>query len=328
MDISARLSIAVTDGFVEALLIKGQPIKPVITDAWVKEIDRDIEIKDFVKELSQTLKDPVATVVTFHSPSSVHEQLYMYGKDENVKVNIYRDLKRDFDIELKENWVSYESAVCGDNICVYAGCFPISKGNFYYRAFSGKLRVNAFETFTISLKRGIYHLYPDETVLACMTYKNYSKILLTKNRRILAVKDIKFSWDEMVNRTAEVLKKSIPDTISFLRTSGFEKADGVDDSVYMTMADVLDPLISGLQSVYDYVKSAKSVFGSVDRVVLMGDVTNIRYVDAYVERVLDLETKKSYLFDLADIGEGLTMDFLKTMKFLDVLVGASMRRVR
>ena len=329
MDISARLSIAVTDNSIEALFVDGLPYNPTIKDAWCFNINESADIESASRTISRSLKEAAVTIVSFHLPSVIHERLYVYEKKENIKANIYRDLKNDFGIELKENWIAYESTICRDNICVYAGHCPVTRGNFYHRVLSSnKIKINTFETFTISLKRNIRYLYPGENVVACFTYQDYAKVLYVRNRRILIAKDIDFSWGKVVEEMSKVLGMSIADTTSFLELHGFEKVEGVSDDVYITLAKTIDPLVNGIQSVLDYIRSAGDVFGEANRIVFAGDIARLRYVGVYVERLIGVRVGDMSPIDIVDIGGSLTVDMLRTVKYLDILIGGALRRIR
>lgn len=324
MDISARLAVAITDSRLEAALFYGFPFQPELVRVWAFKLTKKEDTLVALREIDQALKESVITIASFSLPSNVHEQLYIYGNDEDVKAGVYRDLKRDFEIELKNSWVSMEAVNLNGRVYVYAASMPVSVGNFYFETVSSakKMKINAFETFNISVKRGIHNLFQGKNVLACFSYGNRLQMMLVRNRRILAFRRVDFLWKEMVNKVAKSMRCSFSDAVSFLRTKGFEKSEDVDESVYITIAESIDPVIDELQRMLDYVRTYHEMFGAVDKVVLMGDLTGVKLIDTYMEQTIDISVIKS------DFSGLVKEEGRENSQFLDILIGAASRRVR
>ena len=126
----------------------------------------------------------------------------------------------------------------------------------------------------------------------------------------------------MVNKVAESMRCSFSEAVSFLRTKGFEKSEDVDESVYITIAESIDPVIDELQRMLDYVRTYHEMFGAVDKVVLMGDLTGVKLIDAYMEQTIDISVIKS------DFSGLVKEEGRENGQFLDILIGAASRRVR
>ncbi len=331
MDLNLRCSIVVGLSRIEVCLLKKKGKNYKVESLAFYEFEDEKEIDGIVNNISEHLPKDVLTNVSFKH-SSIIEHIYFYSLKTDVRSNVYKDLKRDYEIELKDYIIDYEDNEFADRKIVYVVAMPKTVFDFYYKVLSSqkKLKLYSFETHGSSLKRAVNEFEGGGYILECPIFEDYSSILVCGDGKFLAQRNLRYSWRDLVNSLATPDSITDEEVEKLLEEKGLEEPsseDQNDQPVYQNISNAFDQFTIEIQRTIDYLTTVQKM-GRVERIITIGKINRINKIDRYISRLFSLETVKFQPQKLVEFGDDIDFSIVGNMNYFEVCIGAALKEVQ
>ncbi len=332
MDVNLRCAVVIGPSQLDVCVLKKKGKTYVINSIAYYDFEEEKEIEDIVYNLAENLPKEILTNISLKH-QSVIEHVYFYKGNTEIRSSVYKDLKRDYEIELKDYIIDYEENSVSDRKVVYVVAIPKSILDFYYDFFykTKKFKLYSFETHNVSLKRVVNRFLGDGYFLNCAVFKDYSAILACRGNNILAIRNLRYSWKELVDYLCEAGGISGEEAEKILKEMGLREPDQEsqekDKLIYKSISEAFDQFTIEVQRTIDYITTVQKI-GNIERLVSIGELNRINKVDSYISKLFSLETVKFEPQKIVEFDDKIEFSVLEHMKYFEVCVGAAIREIR
>ncbi len=331
MDLNLRCAIVIGASQVNMCLLRKKRKKYSIESIAFYDYNDEKEIGDIVYSISEHLPKGILTNISLRH-QSVIEHVYFYKSNTDIRSSVFKDLKRDYEIELKNYIIDFEEGEIGDRKIAYVAAIPKNVFDFFCDFFSesNKFRLYGFETHSVSLKRSIREFLGGGYMLNCIIFKDYSIISALKDDIVLAMRKLRYSWNELVRSLSSSGGISLDKAEEFLKKKGLkepENEEEYDKLIYGSVSDAFDQFAIEIQRTIDYITTVQKM-GKVEKIITIGEVNKINKIDNYISKLFSLETIKFQPQKLVEFGEDIDFSALENMNYLEICIGAALREVK
>jgi len=331
MDINLRCAVVIGPSQLDMCVLKRKGKTYVVKSIAYYDFEEEKEIEDIVYNLAEHLHGEILTNVSLKH-QSVIEHVYFYKSSVDVKSSVFKDLKRDYEIELKDYIIDYEEDDVSDKKIVYVVAVPKNVFDFYYSMFQKekKFKLYSFETHNVSLKRAVSRFLGSGYFLNCAVFKNYSSILVCKGNRVLAIRNLRYSWKELIGYLCEAGGISEEDAEGVLRERGLKEPKQGDQEkdilIYQSISEAFDQFTIEIQRTIDYITTVQKI-GNVEKLVSIGELNKINKVESYISKLFSLETIKFEPQKVVEFEDEIDFSILKNMEYFETCIGAAIRQI-
>ncbi|AEA34105.1 hypothetical protein [Hippea maritima] len=331
MDFNLRCSIAIGPSEIDVCLIRKKGKNSVIESLAFYEFEDEKEINNIIDSIAENLPKDVLTNVSFKH-SSIIEHIYFYKSNSDIRSSLYKDLKRDYEIELKDYIIDYEENKFEEKNLIYVAAMPRSVLNFYYSILSKhkNIKLYSFETHSVSLRRVVGNFLGDGYILGCAIFKDYSTISACKDGKALAFRNLRYSWNELVGSLAKSGGISKKEAENLLQKKGFETVDEKNQEeqlIYESISGVFDQFTIEIQRTIDYITTVQKI-GKIEKIVTIGQINKVNNINKYISRLFSLETVEFKPQKLIEFGQDIDSSILDNTSYFEICVGAALREIK
>ncbi len=331
MDLNLRCAVVIGTSQVNVCILRKKRKKYLVESVAFYDFDEEKEIEDIIYNFSEHLPKGILTNISLRH-QSVIEHVYFYKSNTDVRSSVFKDLKRDYEIELKNYIIDYEEGKVGDIKIVYVVAVPKNVFEFFYGFFekSKKFRLYGFETHSVSLRRSIREFLGNGYMLNCTMFRDYSMISALKDDVVLAMRKLRYSWDELVRSLSSSGGVSLDKADEFLRNRGLkepENGDEEDRLIYDGISNAFDQFAIEIQRTIDYITTVQKM-GKIEKIVTIGEINKINRLDNYITKLFSLETIKFQPQKLVEFGEDIDFSSLEHVNYLELCIGAALKEVK
>ncbi|WP_025270334.1 hypothetical protein [Hippea sp. KM1] len=331
MDLNLRCGIAIGKNRIDACILKKKGRDYSIESLFFYDFANEGELEDIFNALSDYIPKEILANVSFKHQSII-EHIYFYNNNTESKSNIYKDLKRDYEIELKDYIIDYEEHQIKDKTVAYVVALPKSLFNFYYGMLEKqkKLKLYSFETHSVSIRRAANEFLEGDYLLGCAIFKDYSVISACSQGKVLALRNLRYSWSELINSLCNAGGITQEEAERLIREKGLEEPDDgneEEEAVYRSISEAFDQFTIEIQRTIDYITTVQKI-GDIQKIITIGEVNKIKKLENYISRLFSLETTRFQPQKLIEFNEEIDFSAIDKMNYLEVCIGAALREVK
>ncbi len=266
--------------------------------------------------------------------SDVIKHIYFYRRDaQNVRSNVMRDLKNDYEIKLQDYLIDFEETNLENKKIVFVVAMPKALFEACYEKIKnkGNLKLFALETDVVSLRRLVaLSMQPRDGMELCFNFaRDHTNIFVMDGTSVLVDREINYGFDEFVKDLASAGGVGEEEIINFLEQKGFSVDEGSSESdmnAYQVLTDVFDKMSIELQRTIDYVISNQKL-GAIDGIVTLGSINRIKKADVYLSRLFSMKVEKMETAKKVEFDSAVDFSIVAQMHCFDVAVGAALRKL-
>lgn len=262
---------------------------------------------------------------------NVIKHIYFYKKGAaNIKANVLRDLKSDYEIQLQDYLIDYEAEELEDKKVVFVAAYP--KGDFdkLYGFIKKRKNIKLFslEIGMVSVKRLINSFYnKNETKLCIRMDKDFTNIFALKGDIIVVSREIQYGFDGFVDDIMEsggVDKQKALDVLENIGLYKDENFTQQEQQANEIITASFDKMSIEIQRTIDYLSSSRKM-GGVNKIITLGFLNFIKKSDVYLSKLFSVGVEKLETAKMIEFDSSVDFSMVKDMFYFDVAAGAAMR---
>jgi len=288
------------------------------------------EIEEIIESVSEIAgKDALFNLsIMGHN---VIKHIYFYKKGAaNIKANVLRDLKSDYEIQLQDYLIDYEAEELEDKQVVFAAAYPKEDFDKLY-GFIKKhknIRLFSLEIGMVSVKRLINSFYnKNETKLCIRMDKDFTNIFALRGDIIIVSREIQYGFDGFVDDIMEFGGVDKQKALDVMENIGLYKDENFTQEelqVNEIITASFDKMSIEIQRTIDYLSSSRKM-GGVNKIVTLGFINSIKKSDVYLSKLFSVGVEKLEAAKLVEFDSSVDFSMVKDMLYFDVAVGAAIR---
>ncbi len=295
--------------------------------------DKFEELEGIIDSISETVgKSALFNISVIDT--SVIKHIYFYKKGAiNIKANILRDLKNDYEIQLKDYLIDYEEEELEDKKVAFVVAYPKSSFEKLYKYFKKHKNIKLFslEAGIVSIKRLINSLFAEDKTRLCIRMdKSFSNIFVLHKDSVVVDRELQYGFDNFLRDIVEnggTDEKTALDVIQNIGLYQDEHPTEEETNAYEIISSSFDKISIEIQRTIDYISSGHKIRG-VDKMITLGFINKIKKSDIYLSKLFSIKADKLEASKAVEFDSSIDFSMVNDMLYFDVAVGAAMRSLK